>query len=188
MSTVTAGNQDATVPAPHGQRPRARDRASSVFAGATGIGLIHAVDDAIVNRQPGVPVTQHLWALLVVGVIAVAAVLLFPRMRTGLRAVTALVFGAVTLVNGAMHVIHVAVDEVSGSDVTGLLAAVAGVVLIVMAAVLPFQHRGERTLPPFRRWGVRVVAAISTGDRKSTRLNSSHANISYAVFCLKKKM
>src|SRR3712207_7118775 len=25
------------------------------------------------------------------------------------------------------------------------------------------------------------------GDRKSTRLNSSHANISYAVFCLKKK-
>src|SRR3712207_7066333 len=31
-----------------------------------------------------------------------------------------------------------------------------------------------------------LLAAI-TGDRKSTRLNSSHANISYAVFCLKKK-
>src|SRR3712207_7959618 len=29
--------------------------------------------------------------------------------------------------------------------------------------------------------------ARSKGDRKSTRLNSSHANISYAVFCLKKK-
>src|SRR3712207_7263400 len=28
---------------------------------------------------------------------------------------------------------------------------------------------------------------IARGDRKSTRLNSSHANISYAVFCLKKK-
>src|SRR3712207_7692129 len=27
----------------------------------------------------------------------------------------------------------------------------------------------------------------TTGDRKSTRLNSSHANISYAVFCLNKK-
>src|SRR3712207_7360891 len=27
----------------------------------------------------------------------------------------------------------------------------------------------------------------ATADRKSTRLNSSHANISYAVFCLKKK-
>src|SRR3712207_8102348 len=29
--------------------------------------------------------------------------------------------------------------------------------------------------------------AATTEDRKSTRLNSSHANISYAVFCLKKK-
>src|SRR3712207_9257911 len=28
---------------------------------------------------------------------------------------------------------------------------------------------------------------LRRGDRKSTRLNSSHANISYAVFCLKKK-
>src|SRR3712207_7897320 len=29
--------------------------------------------------------------------------------------------------------------------------------------------------------------ALYPADRKSTRLNSSHANISYAVFCLKKK-
>src|SRR3712207_7373441 len=29
--------------------------------------------------------------------------------------------------------------------------------------------------------------AVPRQDRKSTRLNSSHANISYAVFCLKKK-
>src|SRR3712207_7385942 len=36
--------------------------------------------------------------------------------------------------------------------------------------------------------GVEVGAKTSTyADRKSTRLNSSHANISYAVFCLKKK-
>src|SRR3712207_8723873 len=33
----------------------------------------------------------------------------------------------------------------------------------------------------------REVGEIVTLDRKSTRLNSSHANISYAVFCLKKK-
>src|SRR3712207_1147696 len=35
---------------------------------------------------------------------------------------------------------------------------------------------------------VQPVARVLGGvDRKSTRLNSSHANISYAVFCLKKK-
>src|SRR3712207_8431462 len=33
----------------------------------------------------------------------------------------------------------------------------------------------------------REAAARRGRDRKSTRLNSSHANISYAVFCLKKK-
>src|SRR2546429_5547223 len=37
----------------------------------------------------------------------------------------------------------------------------------------------EERVSPFRRVGV--------GDRKSTRLNSSHGYISYAVFCLKKK-
>src|SRR3712207_7606829 len=31
------------------------------------------------------------------------------------------------------------------------------------------------------------IAVLNLSDRKSTRLNSSHANISYAVFCLKKK-
>src|SRR3712207_8367031 len=34
---------------------------------------------------------------------------------------------------------------------------------------------------------VAVEANAGVKDRKSTRLNSSHANISYAVFCLKKK-
>src|SRR3712207_9394119 len=33
-----------------------------------------------------------------------------------------------------------------------------------------------------------LVADGAEADRKSTRLNSSHANISYAVFCLKKKI
>src|SRR3712207_7456119 len=35
--------------------------------------------------------------------------------------------------------------------------------------------------------GAAILGAIVWLDRKSTRLNSSHANISYAVFCLKKK-
>src|SRR6516164_10137089 len=39
----------------------------------------------------------------------------------------------------------------------------------------------ERPLLPPR------ASVPSTGDRKSTRLNSSHSSISYAVFCLKKK-
>src|SRR2546430_10716190 len=35
--------------------------------------------------------------------------------------------------------------------------------------------------------GANAVGTIKSADRKSTRLNSSHSQISYAVFCLKKK-
>src|SRR3712207_8778591 len=45
----------------------------------------------------------------------------------------------------------------------------------------PRRHRGNGDHRD--RTGDRILP----GDRKSTRLNSSHANISYAVFCLKKK-
>src|SRR3712207_8972187 len=45
-------------------------------------------------------------------------------------------------------------------------------------------ERGGRAVPV----AVPVATAVPVPvDRKSTRLNSSHANISYAVFCLKKK-
>src|SRR3712207_7542748 len=47
---------------------------------------------------------------------------------------------------------------------------------------------GRQRLPErlFRLHPV-LLARVDGPDRKSTRLNSSHANISYAVFCLKKK-
>src|SRR2546430_12387332 len=49
---------------------------------------------------------------------------------------------------------------------------------------------------PFRRFvsstlenqpNLQIIGEAQDGDRKSTRLNSSHSQISYAVFCLKKK-
>src|SRR3712207_8043937 len=46
------------------------------------------------------------------------------------------------------------------------------------------EHPGRRRP---RRVGGQRRGGLPRGDRKSTRLNSSHANISYAVFCLKKK-
>src|SRR3712207_8621759 len=47
-------------------------------------------------------------------------------------------------------------------------------------------ERGDRIADPVQRLDVPRLGVIGL-DRKSTRLNSSHANISYAVFCLKKK-
>src|SRR3712207_8208907 len=56
------------------------------------------------------------------------------------------------------------------------------------------EHRGLKALSPAlsrKGRGSSATKAKASADmkldRKSTRLNSSHANISYAVFCLKKK-
>src|SRR3712207_8083749 len=53
-------------------------------------------------------------------------------------------------------------------------------------------HRSPAPVPPVPATGRLPLGTVPTdagaaSDRKSTRLNSSHANISYAVFCLKKK-
>src|SRR2546426_1445914 len=49
-------------------------------------------------------------------------------------------------------------------------------------------QRGFKTLKDLQKANPSDLAHIPTiGDRKSTRLNSSHLVISYAVFCLKKK-
>src|SRR3712207_8857365 len=49
--------------------------------------------------------------------------------------------------------------------------------------------RGDALTGEKNRCGFSTLTRLAEGieDRKSTRLNSSHANISYAVFCLKKK-
>src|SRR3712207_8771532 len=66
--------------------------------------------------------------------------------------------------------------------------------------VVPYRHVPDYTdltdaevaeFGAFTQTAMRVVRQVTGAhgfkDRKSTRLNSSHANISYAVFCLKKK-
>src|SRR5947209_16925379 len=50
-------------------------------------------------------------------------------------------------------------------------------------------YLGLTVHPRLREAAIKAIEqyGVGSGDRKSTRLNSSHANISYAVFCLKKK-
>src|SRR3712207_8229333 len=66
----------------------------------------------------------------------------------------------------------------------GLHLAVAGEALGVYASLVERLAHGAARLALVPAVG---EAAGGGRDRKSTRLNSSHANISYAVFCLKKK-
>src|SRR3712207_1194301 len=63
----------------------------------------------------------------------------------------------------------------------------SGLYSLILGSKIPSSKKFKRwvtndVLPSIRKHGM-----YATEDRKSTRLNSSHANISYAVFCLKKK-
>src|SRR3712207_7755664 len=60
--------------------------------------------------------------------------------------------------------------------------AVAGVPDLV-----PLTRRDQRAVADRQVTLLAADPQAARADRKSTRLNSSHANISYAVFCLKKK-
>ena len=69
---------------------------------ATGVALLHALDDAFLNRQPGVDIGQHALAAIISLVAGIAAILAFPRLRPGIRAATSLTFGVLAIVNSEL--------------------------------------------------------------------------------------
>src|SRR3712207_7928475 len=75
-----------------------------------------------------------------------------------------------------------AVDREVALGARGRLAlTVRSLVLKQIRDLFPGRHRTDPLAPSID------LGVERQQDRKSTRLNSSHANISYAVFCLKKK-
>src|SRR3712207_8959763 len=77
----------------------------------------------------------------------------------------------------ALPICHIAVGEFDGVHL-GHRAVIEGA-----DTALTFEPHPRAVVAP--EHAPRLLTSLS--DRKSTRLNSSHANISYAVFCLKKK-
>src|SRR3712207_7067224 len=73
------------------------------------------------------------------------------------------------------------VGEAVGARAVGRRGGLAAVAVAVVVHVMEDGAMRDALLA-----GVDRAVAVAV-DRKSTRLNSSHANISYAVFCLKKK-
>src|SRR5688572_31700878 len=78
-----------------------------------------------------------------------------------------------------------ALDVTSGRARAMIIAGVGLISLIIGGLALARSGSGRGTAIVALVLG--LIGVVLSADRKSTRLNSSHSQISYAVFCLKKK-
>jgi uncharacterized protein len=129
-----------------------------LFAAGCGLAILHVLDDTFVGRQPGTSVGDELFSGAVVTGVLVGAILLYPRLRPGLRALLALTLGVLIATAGAMHVAHIVIDEPEGSDFTGVLALLGGLLLIGLSIAVAWRSRKGGTLP--RRIGRRALVAV----------------------------
>src|SRR5690349_24505134 len=110
----------------------------------------------------GIPAVGYLVGDVHNGIAQMSTVIENARMTIGVKA-------AGTLSTGYLNALAYAKERVQGADLTQMTDKTAPRVTIM--------HH-----PDVRR------SLLLQKDRKSTRLNSSHVEISYAVFCLKKKI
>ena len=129
-----------------------------LFATGIGLAILHVLDDTFVGRQPGTSVGDELFAGVVVTGVLVAALVLYPRLRAGLRALLAFCLGVLIATAGAMHLAHVVIDEAKGSDFTGVLALAGGLLLIGLSVAVAWRSRRGGTLA--RRVGRRALVAL----------------------------
>ena len=146
-----------------GLGPRARelmrDRVRLFQLGAAVIAIAVA-DDAFVHPEPGTSAGDHLASGLIPIAIAVLAALAYPRLRAGLRACLALVFGALALDAGIVDGIrHIVINTMSGDDLTAILATFAGAGLLVLGAVTLWDSR-RLDRPRRRRYTRRALESV----------------------------
>jgi uncharacterized protein len=123
---------------------------------------LHIIDDQFLQPPPGTTAQDHLLAGLLPLGVALAAACVYPRLRAGLRAGVALIFGVLSFVAGMIALGSASPDGVSGSDLSGLLLLPTGLILIALAAWIPWHERGRHAETARRRWLNRAVAIVVT--------------------------
>jgi len=138
---------DAAVNVPAARRP-ALARASAALRDETarvrlalGVVALHIADDNFLQPEPGTSAGDHLASGLVPIAILAAVAYLYPRGRAGVRAATAMTFGVLGIAIGVPGAYYLADGTASGDHYTGLLAILAGVVLVLGGPVTLWKAR-----------------------------------------------
>jgi len=134
---------------------------TALFLIAVGVVGLHILDDNFLQPEPGASAGDHLASgLIPMALISIVAVG-YPRLRAGLRAITAMTFGALAVAIGVPAAYSFLDGSTSGDEFTGLLAIVAGVSLLVLGPVTLWKARrndGSRR----RRYLRRALIVLAT--------------------------
>ena len=131
-----------------------------IFTVAAALVAVHTVADSFVAREPGVPLTDHLVPGLVSLGLLGAGYVLFARSRAGVRAVVALVLGALAVEGFVLAIADARAVGAHGDDWTGFTLGPAGVALIGLGAVLLLRSRKRHGRWYLRRLGLGVGAVL----------------------------
>jgi uncharacterized protein len=141
------------------RRASALQRESALFLIATSAVALHIVDDNFFQPEPGTSAGDHLASGLVPIAVLAAVAAAYPRLRAGARATTAMTMGAIGITLGVPSVYYVLDGSASGDHFTGLLAILAGAVLLLTGPVTLWKARrtdGSRR----RRYLHRLLIAV----------------------------
>jgi hypothetical protein len=130
---------------------------------ALGLVTLHIVDDNFLQPEPGTSAADHLASGLIPVAVLVAAIAIYPRLRAGARAATAMTLGAIGITLGVPSAYYLTEGSASGDHYTGLASIVAGVVLLVSGAVTLWKARragGARWRRYLRRALIVVAGAL----------------------------
>jgi hypothetical protein len=137
-----------------------RDRPLLVFSAASALVALHAIADAFIWPEQGTARSDHLLPGLATLGVLVAAVVAFRFSRPGVRAVLALVLGALALEGAVLAVLDARNVGAGGDDWTGFLLAPAGVALCLLGIHLLWRSRKPGRLRYLRRAGLTLAAVL----------------------------
>jgi dienelactone hydrolase len=130
--------------------PLARHRtvtARHTFAAATAAIVIHIADAELLRPQPGTSARDHVAAAIVPIAVAIAGSVVFGRLRPGLRAALAFLFGSLTLV--------AAFIAIGAHEASAALLFPAAATLLGLAVWTPWRARGSG------RWRNRIISVVA---------------------------
>lgn len=122
---------------------------------------LHIADDNYLQPQPGTTAGEHLASGLVPIAVLAAVAAIYPRLRAGARAATALALGGIGIAVGIPAAYYVLDESASGDHYTGLLALLAGAVILASSPVTLWKARrggGSRRRRYLRR--AAIVGAV----------------------------